>query len=274
MKNFLVPIDFSEASHNAAEYAVSLGEVLKAKIIFLNVVPIGLLLEDESVETRINAQESLVEGNKELILKEIKALSKNHLVSTEGYVGEGSPSDMILQMAEEKHPDLIIMGMKGKGISSSIFGSTTTSVIKKSTFSVLVVPENASYESIDTICYATDLNDKNELKDISVLLKIAEKYNPVIQILNVQKHAGNISDDEFINKMRTHSNFDGMKRKFNVVQNPNVINGINTFLKTNPAEILAMTARKHSFFERLFGTVHTKQMSYETKIPLLVLKEG
>ncbi len=273
MKSFLVPIDFSEASHNAAKYAVSLGEVLKAKIIFLNVVPIGLLLQDESIESRINAQESLVESNKELILKEIKTLSQNHLISTEGYVGEGSPSDMILQMAEENHIDLIIMGMKGKGISASIFGSTTTTVIKKSNFSVLVVPESASYEPIDTICYATDLNDKNELKDISILLKIAEKYNPVIQILNVQKRECTISDEEFINKMRTHSNFEGMKHKFNVVEDANVINGISKFLKNIPAEILAMTARKHSFFERLFGTVHTTQMSYETKIPLLVLKE-
>ena len=273
MKNFLVPIDFSEASHNAAKYAVSLGEVLNAKIIFLNVVPIGLLVEDESIQSRITAQARLVESNKEMILKVIKELSKNHLVSTEGFVGEGAPSEMILQMADENKSDLIIMGMKGKGKSSSIFGSTTTSVIKKSKFSVLVIPESSSYQSIDTICYATDLNDKKEAKDISVLLEIAEKYNPVIQIINVQKQDGEISDQEFINKMRTHSNFDGMKRKFHVVVDSNVISGINKFLTYNPAEILAMTARKHSFFERLFGTVHTKQMSYETKIPLLVLKE-
>lgn len=273
MKNFLVPIDFSEASHNAAKYAVSLGEALKAKIIFINVVPVGLLIEDESIQARIAAQQRMVETNQELISKEIKALSKNHLVSTEGYIGEGSPSEMILQMADENQSDLIIMGMKGKGKSSSIFGSTTTSVIKKTNFSVLVVPEIASYESIDTICYATDLNDKKETKDISVLLKIAEKYNSVIQILNVQKQEGEISDQEFINKMRTHNNFDGMKRKFNVVEDSDVISGISKFLSNNPAEILAMTARKHSFLERLFGTIHTKQMSYETKIPLLVLKE-
>ena len=273
MKNFLVPIDFSEASHNAAKYAISLGEVLKAKIIFLNVVPVGLLVEDESLQSRITAQEHLVESNKELILQEIKALSKNHLVSTEGYIGEGSPSEMIHQTAEENKVGLIIMGMKGKGKSNSIFGSTTTSVIKKSNFSVLVIPESASYDSIDTICYATDLNDKKESKDISILLKIAEKYNPVIQILNVQKLEGKISDQEFINKMRTHSNFDGMKCKFNIVEDSDVISGIIKFLSNNPAEILAMTARKHSFLERLFGKVHTRQMSYETKIPLLVLKD-
>jgi hypothetical protein len=35
---------------------------------------------------------------------------------------------------------------------------------------------------------------------------------------------------------------------------------------------LVMVSRKHHFFERMFGTVHTKAMSYQTKIPLLVLQ--
>lgn len=273
MKNFLVPIDFSEASHNAAKYAVSLGEVLKAKIIFLNVVPIGLLIEDESLQSRISEQEHLVESNKELILKEIKTLSKNHLVTIEGYVGEGFPSDMILQIAQENHADLIIMGMKGKGKSTSIFGSTTTSVIKKSTFSVLVIPEGASYQSIDTICLATDLNGSNKNENLSILLEIGEKYKSSIQILNVKKPESSLSDQEFLNKMKTHFAFDGMKYDFKVVEDSNVIRGINKFLEKNPAEILTMIARKHTFLDRLFGTVHTKQMTYETKIPLLVLKD-
>ncbi|HZW66690.1 MAG TPA: universal stress protein [Hanamia sp.] len=274
MKNFLVPVDFSEASQNAARYAISLGEVLKAKIIFINVVPIGLLIEDESLHSRIAAQAQLVESNKDFLSKEIIALSKNHSVSTEGYVAEGPVPEMILQMAHEHQSDLIIMGMKGKGKSSSIFGSNTTAVIKKANYSVLVIPESASYESIDTICYATDLNDNKESKDISILLKIAEKYNSTIQILHVQKQEGEISDEEFIQKMRVHSNFDGLQRSFHVVTDSDVINGINNYLESSPADVLAMTARKHSFLERLFGTVHTKKMSYETKIPLLVLKEG
>ena len=274
MKNFLVPVDFSEASRNAARYAISLGEVLKAKIVFVNVVPIGLLIEDESLHSRIAAQAQLVESNKDFLSKDIIALSKNHSVSTEGYVAEGPVPEMILQMAHEHQSDLIIMGMKGKGKSSSIFGSNTTAVIKKSNGSVMVIPESASYESIDTVCYATDLNDNKESKDISILLKIAEKYNSTIQILHVQKQEGEISDEEFIQKMRVHSNFDGLQRSFHVVTDSNVINGINNYLESSPADVLAMTARKHSFLERLFGTVHTKKMSYETKIPLLVLKEG
>ncbi|MEO8822341.1 MAG: universal stress protein [Ginsengibacter sp.] len=272
MKNFLVPIDFSEASHNAAKYAVSLGEVLKAKIIFINVVPVGLLIQDESIQARIAAQQQLVETNKELISKVIKELSKNYLVSTEGYVAEGSPSDMILEMAEENKADLIIMGMKGKGKSNFFFGSTTTSVIKNSPFSVLVIPETASYESIDTICFATDLNSQEETKDIPQLIEIAKKYNSLIQVLNVKKPESQISDPEFINKMKTHFTFEGMKYNFNVVEDAKVINGINKFLDENPAEILAMVSRKHTFLERLFGTIHTKQMSQETKIPLMVLK--
>jgi hypothetical protein len=50
--------------------------------------------------------------------------------------------------------------------------------------------------------------------------------------------------------------------------------GINQFIETNPTDILTMVAHKHSLFQRLFGKVHTKIMSYQTEIPLLVLQSA
>ena len=123
MKNFLVPVDFSEASQNAARYAISLGEVLKAKIIFINVVPIGLLIEDESLHSRIAAQAQLVESNKDFLSKEIIALSKNHSVSTEGYVAEGPVPEMILQMAHEHQSDLISMVSHSNFLEQVVVGT-------------------------------------------------------------------------------------------------------------------------------------------------------
>jgi nucleotide-binding universal stress UspA family protein len=34
-----------------------------------------------------------------------------------------------------------------------------------------------------------------------------------------------------------------------------------------------MVTREHRFWERIFGKSHTKQMVYNTQIPLLVLKD-
>ena len=272
MKNILVPIDFSVASHHAAKYAVSLAEVFNAKVIFLNVVPETLIIDEEATDATVSMHQELVVNNKELMAKEIKAFSKNHNAKIQGYNEEGSPSDIILEMVNEKKPDMIIMGMKGKEKSNSVFGSTVTAIVRKSSIPVLVIPENAIYQSIDTITFATDFDARTGSDSYSLLMEIAKKYSSFIQILNVQKIGKKMSDNEFIGKMGTHYSFEAMKHNFNTIEDENVIEGINKFIEEKPCEILVMIAHKHSFFERMLGKVHTKKMSYETRIPLLVLQ--
>ncbi len=151
-------------------------------------------------------------------------------------------------------------------------GSTTTAIVRKSFFPIFVILEDALYKSIDTITFATDFDRETEPGCYSILMELAKKYNSFIQILNVQKNENKISDDEFIGKMRTQFTFTNFKHTFNTIEDNNVIEGINKFITENPCNVLAMMARKHSFFERMLGRVHTKEMSYETKIPSLVLQ--
>ena len=272
MKNILVLTDFSTASDNAVKYAVSLSEIFNARLTLLNVVPDTLIIDEEAAEATINLHQELVADNKDLMTQTIKGLSKNHVAKMQGYVDEGSPSIVILEMANENKPDIIIMGMKGRGKSNSVFGSTVTAVVRKSSIPVLIIPENASYQSIDTITFATDFDAGTGSDSYSLLIEIAKKYNSFVQILNVQKKGKLMSDKEFIGKMGTHYSFEAMKHSFHAIEDANVIDGINKFIEEKPCEILVMIAHKHSFFERMLGKVYTKKMSYETQIPLLVLQ--
>jgi len=210
--------------------------------------------------------------NNNSMTKAIKALSKNHKLKMQGQVEKGSPSNVILEVVKETQPDIIIMGMKGKGKSNSVLGSTVSAIVRKSSVPALIIPENASYQSIDTITFATDFDPGTRIDSYSLLMEIAKKYNAFIQLLNVQKKRKTISDNEFIVKMGTHYSFEMMKDSFNTIEDANVIEGINKFIEEKPCEILVMIAHKHSFFERMLGKVYTKKMSYQTKIPLLVLQ--
>lgn len=272
MKNILVPIDFSAASRNACKYAASLAEIFRSKVTLINVVPNTLIIDEEAAEATINMHREVVAANNDLMTKEIKTLSKNHNAKIIGYVYEGLSSDVILEIANEFNPDIIIMGMKGKGKSNSVFGSTVTAIVRKSSVPVLIIPENAFYQSIDTITFATDFNAGIEKDNYSLLMKIAKKYHSFIQILNVQKNEMEMKDEEFIGKMRTSSVFTNEKHSFSTVQDKNVIEGINEFIRESSSDLLVMMAHKHSFFERILGKVHTKKMSYETKMPLLILQ--
>ena len=81
-----------------------------------------------------------------------------------------------------------------------------------------------------------------------------------------------MSPAEAIGKMKTSVAFSNLNHQFHTINERNVEEGINKFIEENPTNILAMVAHMHNLFERMFGKVYTRTMSYQTKIPLLVLQ--
>jgi nucleotide-binding universal stress UspA family protein len=272
MKNILVPIDFSVASGNAATYAVSLAKYFNADVTFINVIPSAVIVDDSVLAFVMTTQAEILQNNKDLMTKEVEALSKKYPEKITGLVKEGTTADIIREMAKVKQADLVIMGMKGKGKSNSVFGSTTTTVIRKSAFPVFLIPEKAVYKPIDSITFASDFDAKIEMDRYTLLLDLSQKFNSLVHILNVQKSDSSMSTAEAIGKMKTSLAFSKIHHQFHTINERNVEEGINQFIEKNPTDILAMVAHRHNLFERMFGKVHTKEMSYQTKIPLLVLQ--
>jgi len=271
MKTILVPMDFSKASQNAAEYAVSLAKAFDAEVVFINATVPALIVDDSVLASVMITQAEILENNKHLMQEEVEALSKNYPSKITGLVQEGYPSDVIDEMAKVKQADLIAMGMKGKGKSNSVFGSTTTTITRKSGFPVFVIPEKADYNPISNITFAADFDSQTEINRYTLLFELAEKFNSQVYILNVQKKDSSLKPDEAIGKMNASLAFLKINHQFQTINERNVEKGINQFIKKNRTDILVMVAHQHNLFQRMFGNVYTKEMSYQTKIPLLVL---
>ncbi len=269
MKNILVPTDFSKASHNATEYAAALAQDFQAKIILVTVIVPPIIIEDTSASAYLMTEAEILERDNVLLKKEIESISEKFSVKVEGFIRKGSPTDIIRELAKAKNAELIVMGMKGRGKSNSIFGSTTIMVMRKSNLPVFVIPENNSFRPVNNIAFASELDIEEE--NYSILEELAEKYNSFIRIVNVQKNEKAMSVENAIGKMDANLSFVKFKHSFCTIESMNVEQGIHDFLEKSPSDILAMVAHKHSFIKRIFGIVHTKEMSYQTRIPLLVL---
>ncbi len=273
MKNILVPIDFSKSSLNAANYAVSFAQSFGANLHLINVIPPPMLVDDPVLASVLVTQTELMENNKQLMKENIDSLSKTFGMHITGLVTEGFPSEIISEIANRKKADLIIMGMKGKGKSNSVFGSTATAVIRKSGFPVLLIPEKGDYQPIQKITFASDFNPDIESESYDVLIKMAQKLNIPVCILNVQQKDCSLGAERTIGKMNASLAFSNLHPQFNTIYDSNVEKGIQQFIEENPTDVLAMVAHPHNLFKRLFGTVHTKEMSYQTNIPLLILPD-
>ncbi len=273
MKNILVPIDFSDASFNAISYAAFLANAFDSYILLVHVYSGTSAFEKQNGAKVYESGKKLEAANEKFLKKEIDEIARKFTVKIKGIVRKGNPVNIITEVAKENHSDLIIMGMKGKGESNSIFGSTTTAMIDKTYIPLLVVPKKASYKNIDAITLASDFKDEQLLSHFKLLEQFITKFNPFIHILNVQKKTSNLTAEMIAGKMGTGLTWDKYNHSFNIVEKDDIEEGISKFLEKHPTDLLVMVARKHNFIKKAFGISHTKKMTVHTKSPLLVLHE-
>src|SRR5215510_10131121 len=108
LERILVPLDFSDCSLDALEYAVMVAQRAKASLILLHVLePVSYGLDFSFGDSKMRDQE------REGWTKRLKELAFSHRdshVSMESQLRGGSPADSILDSAKTLPCDLIVMG--------------------------------------------------------------------------------------------------------------------------------------------------------------------
>ena len=138
----LVPIDGSEFSRYAAEYAVRIAQAYASEIIFLHVVDdqiAGELARWEPQDGEAHARERLVEQG-HAYLRDVARIAAERGVAHQVAVTEGDPCAVICDSAAAYAADLIVMGKIGRrGARRILVGSITRRVIEFTALPVLVV---------------------------------------------------------------------------------------------------------------------------------------
>lgn len=262
MKKILVPIDFSPGARRASEYAASLATIFMGEIHLLHVFTEPMaVIEGTAVAWPIKGSESQ-EKNDALVENEINYLRDTYSVNVEGYVRIGSRTDKINDLINEINADLVVMGT----------GNTALSIIRKIKTPVLLVPENASFVPVKHIVLAADFNEVTNVECFKPLLELVGKIDAMLQVLHVKRQPDE-DQTESPGKQQLHDVLSKVTYWYQEVEAESVEQGIENFIESHPAELLVMVAHSHNVFERIFGTVHTSSMIYETKLPLLVLED-
>ena len=156
MKKILCPIDFSDVSLNAIEFAARLAEAHHASLILLNVFTekdFNQLLEAEHINKEYNEKIGMAEKKLKSISDEINSSEKNAgLLSCTYKVKSGELSKTILEFITEEKIDLVVMGTVGlTQLREKYIGSQTLSIIEEAHCSVFVVPDGISFHKIKRI---------------------------------------------------------------------------------------------------------------------------
>lgn len=138
IQKILVPVDFSQCSEQALDYAVELADKLGAAVHLLSVIGIPSYgVPELGVGVTATMMDNLIADNQaalDALARPRKLDSKNVIIRA------GDARDVILQTAEELGADLIVMGTHGRrGISRALLGSVAEMVVRTAPVPVLTV---------------------------------------------------------------------------------------------------------------------------------------
>ena len=141
IKTILFPTDFSNGARAAMDYALSLAQDYKAKLLLLYVIQ-DISIAEWYIPSTLSVAD-LVEDMQKSAWKEMDkwaAEATSRVKDVEKLVERGVPFVEIIRIAREKNADMIIIGTHGRtGIDHMLFGSTAEKVVRKAPCPVLTV---------------------------------------------------------------------------------------------------------------------------------------
>ena len=275
MKKILVPIDFSECSVNALNYAAALASHLEAKIVLLHVYQVPIPATDLPVLEIISSEE--MEKNFSGRMHHVVREQKKEL----GWDADvtilnipGIVHSEINRTVAEKGIDLLVMGMRGRAtVVDRVFGSTATEMIKKAKCPLLLVPEDAEFQMPDSMAVAIDFNQPEDIRKLGLAKELAKHFNARIRVFSILDEKQDDPSDKAVVFDALDQQLKDTEHSIHFQVHQPVTEGILNFVDEHQSKMLVIFHHSHNVFTRIFMSIHSQQVSFNIRIPMLVFTE-
>jgi nucleotide-binding universal stress UspA family protein len=267
--HYLVPIDFSENSLKALDFALGLATSKADRITLLHVVETHY---DFASQVEFFTKQQLQEGKKRG--KELLASHGDSKINLKFRLVEGNPALQITQLAAKQKVDLIVMGTKGaSGITKTLIGTVAVSVVREATCPVLVIPETEVKTNLKQFVLGLEFADHEPplLNWVAIQIK---KWKGHLQVVHVRSTEKQLFKQELLElgmKYHLSKKYPSLKPEFLVLTAGNPMDALRTHMKSKPG-ILVMCHAQQGFLNELFTKSDSIQMAFHAEVPLLVLR--
>lgn len=274
MRTILYGTDYSENSVAALHYSFSLSKKLNIELVALHVFELPLILASTVSQTYSRKEVRAFADHREKLI----AFCTDHLknepepLKITWKIDEGKPaSDSIKKNAKELRADLIVVGTKGGSPTrKKLLGSNTTSLIDSAPCPVLAVPEDADFQGIKKIVYATDFEGV-DIFTIEKMVKLAEPFEADVHLVHISSKESDVGEDQmewFKGMLRNKVGYG--KIHFDLRYGEDVFESLQNYIEEIDPEIMAMLEREgHSLIKGLTHRNLVKRVKNEGQVPLL-----
>jgi len=285
MNRILCPVDFSESSLNAVEFAAKLGAAHQATLTLIHV------FTEEEFEAALSSQklpdrykqgdvDNMV-GHAEDMLKQLadevyRIERKEGLTACDYHFTYGPLNRQIVDFAKEHQYSMIVMGTSGvKDVFEKYVGSNTVKTLERAPCPVLCVPTEANYREPKKIMYATNYQEE-DIDSLTRLGLFAEPFESEIHVVHMC-HSKNLMERatyaDFQQRIEeaipsTDFIFEEMECK------DDIAHAIDQYAIQQNANMVVLLHHRRNFFERLFERSKVKDISYFATYPVLVYRES
>lgn len=280
MKTILLPTDFSETAQHAADFALTLADLLQAKILVIHaymppittteyVIPLpeqGFMQEYFQVE-----EDMLAKFTKDLAARYHDDKKPYAIVESKFMVG--AVSDCIQEIEEEMPVDFVVMGTVGASNAWDRFwGTNTLGVVKHIKTPIWVIPKATKLHAIEHLIYMADL-EGDEIGAVKKVLDVATLLGADTKVLHVKEYLEPevFSTKEIIQELE--ETFEGQAISFTNLYRDDTIAGLDTYVHHHQPDAVVIARRDKGLLERLFHKSVISHLAVTSKIPMLVLQK-
>lgn len=277
MKKILVTTDFSNASKSAIRFAIKWAQAQNLQLEFINVHYIlkPTSWNDKMMEKYVKKELKEIDTKLKTFIETIYQDAGIEPGRFKTKVIEGIDADIsLLDYADKKSGyDCICISTRGAGRLKKILGTNTGNLVTKAEIPVLAIPAGYRWRDFNSVMYATDLTDlDNEIKKV---IDFAKPIEAKIDIVHFSWPNENLLDENQLNE--SFNKHFGYGMEFHYEKNDAIHSLIERLqekiTERKPSVVVMFTKQQRSFFQRLFLSSKSEELSFKTTVPLLVFNK-
>ena len=277
MKKIVVTTDFSTNSKAGIRFALQLAVQGNYELIFYSVIEIfkPVTWVDAAFKEFANNEVERYTEAMQKFIHQIHWKANLPEVKYSCVCEIGLDVDKhIVAFAKKNKVDYICMSTRGAGKIAKLFGTNASELITTSPIPVIVVPQSYRLKAIKSIVYASDM--ENLASEMKHIIDFNQTINNVkLEVLHYEfmpsleankKHLTKISA-KFVNENTT---FQFKKLE---VDNALTVQLEKDISPSKNSLLVLFTKQNRNWFDRLFLSSNSSEISFHSKIPLLIFRK-
>jgi hypothetical protein len=176
----------------------------------------------------------------------------------------------IMKYAEKNKIDFICIATQGAGMLRKVMGTHTSYIVNNSTVPVMVIPSHYRARPLRKATYLSDFSNlKNEVLRIS---KLSTEISLHLEVLHYASIGVDKKKFERNKELFNTNEFDNIR--LNIQKSSpelSLIDRVSQYVqKSKPQLLIMFTNRKKGFFESIFLPSKSAELTYTTKVPVLI----